>query len=162
MGRSEIHTGTMKTEQKAPIKDHKEYDGDVVLVDAIHDKNWVDELAFNEEPVTIRIEPSSEKHAASAHPIWVNGKGAEAFQNGRWEEIGYLPAGRILTIKRKYVAVMAGAKFDRISTEVEEAVGENPRNVISRFTSAPISFSVLKDDNPKGGAWLTELIRRNM
>lgn len=162
MGRKELHTSQVKIEQKAPILDHKNYEGEVVLVDAMHDKAWTEELAFNEEPVTIRIEPSAEKHAASAHPVWVNGKGAEVFQNGQWQEIGYLPAGKVLTVKRKYVAVLACAKFDRITTEVVEVVNDNPNNKINRFTSAPVSFSVLEDKNPKGTAWLTELIRRNM
>lgn len=162
MGRQELHTDSIKIEQKAPIIDHKEYEGDIVLVDKPLNKEWADELVFNEDPVTIRIEPSSEKHAANAHPIWVNGKGAEVFQNGQWQEIGYLPVGRVLTVKRKYVAVLAGAKFDRVTTDVVEPDSETPRNEIRRFTSAAVSFSVLEDKNPKGGAWLTELVRRNM
>jgi len=165
MGRQEIHSSDVPIEQKAPIADTKKYaeEGDVILADSsIPNKEWLDELAFNEEPVTIRIEPSAEKHAATAHPIWVNGKGAEVFQNGQWQEIGYLPTGRVLTIKRKCVAVLAGAKFDRISTEITDPEGERPNNQIRRFTSASVAFSVLKDENPKGGAWLTDLIRRNM
>lgn len=164
MGRQELNSSTVKIEQKPPILDMKKHkeEGDIVLVDENPNKDWLDELAFNEEPVTIRIEPSAEKHAATAHPVWVNGKGAEVFQRGRWEEIGYLPAGKILIIKRKYLAVLACAKFDRIATEVDEATVENPKNVIQRFTSSAVSFSVIEDKNPKGAAWLTELIRRNM
>lgn len=162
MGRQELHSDSVKIEQKAPIIDTSKYDGDIVLADKPMNKDWLDELAFNEEPLTIRIEPSSEKHAASAHPIWVNGKGAEVFQNGQWQEIGYLPVGRVLIVKRKCVAVLAGAKFDRISTEVVEVQNENPNNTIRRFTSSAVSFSVLEDRNPKGRAWLSELIRRNM
>lgn len=162
MGRSELHSSEVKIEQKAPITNQDQYDGDIILADKPMNKEWNDELAFNEEPVTIRIEPSAEKHAAGAHPVWVNGKGAEVFQNGRWDEIGYLPVGRVLTIKRKYVAVLAGAKFDRINTEVIDPDGERPNNAIRRFTSSTVAFSVLEDVNPKGRAWLTELIRRNM
>lgn len=163
MARREIHTADIKIEQKAPIVDHTTYDGDVVIADDdITNKEWIDELAFNEEPVTIRIEPSAEKHAANAYPVWVNGKGAEVFQRGKWMEIGYLPVGRTLIVKRKYIAVLAAAKFDRIATEVEEVLNDNPINKVNRFTSASVAFSVLEDANPKGRAWLTELIRRNM
>lgn len=165
MGRQALHTADVKIEQKAPIIDTKKYaeEGDVVIVDSsIANKDWLDEIAFGEEPVTIRIEPSSERNAATAHPVWVNGKGAEVFQNNRWDEITYLPTGRALITKRKYVAVLASAKFDRITTEVEEATVERPRNEIKRFTSSNASFSVLEDKNPKGRDWLTELIRRNM
>ena len=164
MGRQELHSDSIAIEQKAPIIDTDKYqeEGDIVLADKPINKDWLDALQFNEEPVTIRIEPSAEKHAASAHPIWVNGKGAEVFQNGRWDEIGYLPVGRVLTIKRKYVAVLAGAKFDNITTEVVEVMNENPNNTIRRMTSSTVSFSVIEDKNPKGRAWLTDLIRRNM
>lgn len=162
MGRKELHSDSVTIEQKPSIPDHTQYEGDIVLVDKPVNKDWTDALAFNEEPVTIRIEPSAEKHAASAHPVWVNGKGAEVFQNGRWDEIGYLPVGLVLITKRKYVAVLASAKFDNISTEVVEQVNENPNNTIKRLTSRTVSFSVLEDKNPKGAAWLTEMIRRNM
>lgn len=164
MGRKELHSSDVKIEQKDPISDTRKYaeEGDIVLVNSADNQPWLDELAFNEEPVTIRIEPSADKFAAAAYPVWNNGKGAEVFQGGRWDEIGYLPVGRILTVKRKTVATMAGAKFDRINTEVVEVQGENPNNLIKRFTSASVSFSVLEDKNPRGGAWLTELVRRNM
>ncbi len=162
MGRKELHNDDFKIEQKPPIADPSKYDGDIVIADKPVNNNWLDELAFNEEPLTIRIEPSAEKHAASAHPVWVNGKGAEVFQNGRWDEIGYLPVGRILIVKRKVVAILASAKFDRITHEVEDETAERPRNEVKRFTSSAVSFSVLEAANPKGRAWLTELIRRNM
>lgn len=162
MGRKALHTSDVKIEQKDPIIDPEDRGGDIVLADERVNKDWLDDLAFNEEPVTIRIEPSAEKHAAGAHPVWVNGKGAEVFQNGGWQEIGYLPVARNLIVKRKVVAVLAGAKFDRISTEVVEVTNENPVNKINRFTSANVTFSVLEDRNPKGRAWLTDLIRRNM
>lgn len=162
MGRKELHSSDVKIEQKPPIIDPSKYDGDIVIADRPINQDWVDELAFNEEPLTIRIEPSSEKHAATAHPVWVNGKGAEVFQNGQWQEIGYLPVGRVLIVKRKIVAVLAGAKFDRITTEVIEVQNDNPDNQVRRFTSSAVSFSVLEDKNDRGRAWLTELIRKNM
>lgn len=165
MAREQLHSSDVKIEQKKPIIDTKKYEeeGDVIIADAsMVNKQWCEELAFNEEPVMIRIEPSSEKNAPGAHPFWNNGKGAEVFQNGQWMEIGYLPVGRALIVKRKIVAIMAGAKYDRITTEVDEPTVEKPRNEIRRFTSSAVSFSVLQDKNPKGVAWLTDLIRRNM
>lgn len=162
MGRQELHSDSISIEQQAPIIDHTKYSGDIVIADKPLNKDWLDALEFNEEPVTIRIEPSAEKNAAGVHPIWVNGKGAEVFQKGQWMEIGYLPVGRVMTIKRKYVAVLASAKFDNITTEVIEVLNENPNNTTKRVTSRTASFSVIEDKNPKGAAWLTDLIRRNM
>ena len=139
-----------------------ERDGDVVLVDRMPDKDHLTELAFNEEPITIRLEPSTEKNAPTSYPIWVNGKGAEVYQNGRWDEIAYLPVGKVITTRRKYVDVMIRAKFDAITTDVSDPESENPRNAIRRFTSAVHSFSVIEDRNPRGVAWLSEMRRRNL
>ena len=166
MSRNEFHTDSVKVDQKAPIVGDaklRNRESDVVLVDkdALNDKAWFEELAFNDEPVTIRIEPSSEKNAASAFPVWCNGKGAEVLIRGKWVEMIYLPVGQILTTKRKYVAIMLGAKIDTIQTVTDEATQENPRNEVKRITTATHSFSIIEDKSPRGAAWATELRRRN-
>jgi hypothetical protein len=159
---TELHSADIKIDQKAPLLvEPGAARSEIVLTDQLPQKEYLDELAFNEEPVTIRIEPSSDKNAPAAYPIWNNGKGCEVWQRGRWEEITYLPVGRNLIIKRKYLAIMATAKQDTVHTEVKERDGENPENIVQRFTSAVMTFSVLEDKNPRGAAWLTELRRRN-
>ena len=80
--------------------------------------------------------------------------------NGRWVPVGYLPVGTAITVKRKYVAVLAGAKRDTINTNVIERDNEDPQNHVERFTSAAALFSVIRDDNPRGSDWLIELHRR--
>lgn len=163
MGRGpiEIHSDATVIEQKPAISDNPDdYEGDIVLAQQIIDKNYAEELAFNEEPVTIRIEPSSERNASQHFPVWVNGQPAQVFQRGRWEEVGYLPVSRVLTVKRKVVEVLIRAKVDRIVTETADRE-EIPNRPIQRFTSAVHSFSVLEDRNPRGAAWMTELRRRN-
>jgi hypothetical protein len=163
MARQEMHSDRLpKVEQRPDIVDQSTYDGDVVLTERTHKQDYLDELAFMEEPVTIRLEPSSEKNAATAFPVWVNGKKAEVFQRGRWEEIGYLPVGVVLTIKRKYLEVIIRAKTDTIHTKIQDMDGERPINVAQRFTSPVHSFSILEDKNPKGPAWVSELRRRNL
>lgn len=162
MARQELHSDTMKIEQKAPIVDPKAYDGDVILTERTHDQDYLDELLFNEEPVTIRLEPSSDRNAASCYPVWVNGKKAEVFQNGRWDEIGYLPVGRQLVVKRKVLEIIIRAKVDTIQTQILEQDAERPNNMVTRSTSAVHSFSIIEDRNPRGAAWATELRRRNL
>jgi hypothetical protein len=162
MARQELHSDTMKVEQRAPIVDPSTYDGDIVLTERTHNQDYLDELAFMEEPVTIRIEPSSDKNAAGAFPIWVNGKPAEVYQNNRWDEIGYLPVGRVLVVKRKVLEVIIRAKVDTVSTRILEMDSERPNNVVQRFTSPVHSFSIIEDRNPRGAAWVTELRRRNL
>ena len=171
MPRQELNAGDIKIEQKPDIvfgrdtfgekTELPERDGDFVLVDSMPEKDHLAELSFNEEAITIRLEPSSEKNAPTSYPVWVNGKGAEVFQNGRWDEIAYLPVGKVITTRRKYVEVMIRAKFDAITTDVSDPESENPRNAIKRFTSAVHSFSVIEDKNPRGVAWLSEMRRRN-
>lgn len=166
MPRQELHSDAVKIDQKPPIGGDaalKDRAPELVRVDAsvLGDTDRLAELAFNEEPVTIRLEPSSDKNAAGSFPIWVDGKGAEVFQSGRWMEITYLPVGRVLTTKRKYVAVLASAKIDSVSTEIKDEKEERPDNRIVRFTSAIHSFSIIEDKNPRGAAWMAELRRRN-
>lgn len=164
MARQELHSDKLVIEQKPPVADDPSlYDGDIVIGERVGgNADYLTELAFMEEPVTIRLEPSADKNAAGAYPIWVNGKMAEVFQNGRWDEIGYLPVGRVLIIKRKVLEVIIRAKTDAISTKILDENAERPNNVVQRFTSPVHSFSIIEDPNPRGPAWVAELRRRNL
>ena len=92
----------------------------------------------------------------------MNGKRAEVFQGGRWDEIGYLPVGRVLTVRRSTLEVIIRAKVDTVMTKVLDEQSERPNNVVQRFTSPVHSFSILDDPNPRGPAWVSELRRRNL
>lgn len=163
MPREEIHSSQLPPiEQMPPITDTDAYDGDVVLTEDVLKKDYADALAFMAEPVTIRIEPSSEKNAATVFPVWVNGKSAEIFWNGRWYEAGYLPVGQEIVVRRSVLEVIIRAKIDRIETKILEQDSERPNNVVSRFTSPVHSFSIISDANPRGPAWVAELRRRNL
>lgn len=167
MGRTALHSDTIKIEQKVPIIGDKKLkpedrDSEIILVDHELDTDYADALAFSEEPVKIILNQSAEKNAPTSFPVWVNGKGAEVFQNGRWDEIGYLPVGRPIIIKRKYLEVIMRSKLDAVTTTHDDATVERPVNRINRSTSAVHSFSILEDKNPRGAAWASEMIRRNM
>jgi hypothetical protein len=162
LARQELHSETLpKVEQMPDIKDPAAYDGDIILTDRAINQDYLDELAFMEEAVTIRLEPSSDKNAAMAFPVWCNGKKAEVFQGGRWIEIGYLPVGVVMVVKRKVLEIIIRAKTDRVETKILDESGERPNNVISRFTSPVHSFSIIEDQNPRGPSWVAELRRRN-
>lgn len=166
--RQELHTADIKIDQKDDIvsngrdnSDLVDRDSEIVQAHQLPAKAYLDELKFNEEPVTIRIEPSPDKNAALWHPIWVNGKGCEVWRAGQWREMTYLPVGQVVVVKRKYVEVMLRGKTDTVQTLVAEAPGENPVNTVRRFTSAVMSFSIIEDKNPLGAAWVNEIRRRN-
>lgn len=159
----EAHTDDMPIDQRPmPANAAERGEGDVIEVDPhLANADYLAALAFMEEPVTIRLEPSSDPNAISRFVVWVNGKGAEVFQNGRWNEIAWLPIGEVITIKRKYLEVIVRAKIDTIRTPDMEALTDRPDNRARRHTSSVNTFSVIRDESPRGAAWLTEMMRRN-
>lgn len=162
MPRTELHSDSLPIEQRRTIASAADREeGDVILVDKVADPEYLVELAFMEEPVTIRLEPSADRNAISRFAVWCNGTGAETFSNGRWSSIGWLPVGQVIIVKRKVLEIIARAKVDAVHTEVREPESERPHNAVQRFTSAVHSFSVLEDRNPRGAAWLGEMRRRN-
>lgn len=162
MARQELNTATMTTEQLPPIVDHETYDGDIIIADpSIAAKEYLEELAFMEEAVTIRLQPSSDRNAAMAYPVTCNGKPAEVFQRGRWEEIGYLPVAQTLIVKRKVLEIIIRAKVDTVNTLILNQESEHPQNEVTRFTKPVHSVTIIEDRNPRGSAWCTEQMRRN-
>lgn len=158
----EMHSGDVKIDQMPPIDDISKYDGDVVVADAgIADRDYLAELKFMSEPVTIRLQPSTDRNAATSFPCWVNGVPAEVFQRGKWTQIGYLPVAQVLVVKRSVLEVILKAKVDTVTTQVVGQGDDSVDNRVNRFTTPVHSVSVIEDKNPKGGAWMTEIIRRS-
>lgn len=165
----ELHTGDMEIRQKSSIvlaglDEALEHDSEKEI---IPEKQLIAErmeaLAFNEEPIMIRIEPSSEKNAPKCVDCWVNGKGAEVFDthDKRWYAYGALPVGRAIITRRKYVEVLARSKRDEVTTEIIGKDKDRPENIVHRETSQRATFSVIDDRNPKGVEWLRRLIYSN-
>lgn len=137
-------------------------EGEIIEADAsVLQKDYTDLLAFMEEPVTIRIDPSTDKNAATMVPVWCNGKGCEVLIEKRWREMpnGYIPVNTNVTIKRKYLAILAGSKIDSVETVVVEHPNQDPDNRVRRVTTPTCSFSIIEDRNPRGHAWLSDLRR---
>lgn len=164
---AQLDTRDIKVTQKPDIildDDFDPNDREPEIVEAGEDvlkKDYADALAFAEEPMTIRIEPSTDKNAATVHPVWCNGKGAEVLIRGRWREVTWLPVNTDLIVKRKYVAILCSAKIDQVLTTVVERPGDDPENRVQRITTPVLTFSVIEDKNPRGHAWLTGLRQRN-
>lgn len=120
---------------------------------------YMAELAFMEEPVTIKIEENSRSDFPETHvPVQVQGRGAEVLVNGQWVEMTWVPVNVILTMKRKFVEVLARSKSDSIRTNHDDATVERPRNTINRRTTANYPLSILSDDNPRGREWLQRIM----
>jgi len=120
---------------------------------------YFDELAFNEEPVTIELLQSQDENAAPNIPFWNNGRGAEVMdERGGWIPITYLPVGPRITIKRKILEQIARAKPDSVRTNIIEMPGQDPINKINRRTFSKYPFNLIEDKNPKGRDWLSRIL----
>lgn len=162
MARHELHTESAPIEQLPPIvTDSLDREPEVIFADRIESNDYLDALAFNEDAVTIRIEPGIEENAPQFHPCWVNGKGAEVLVNGRWLEFKHFPVAEVLTTKRKYLEVLLRSKRNSIITHIVEQPGRDPINEVRRPTSATMAISIIHDPSPRAAAWMTELRRRN-
>lgn len=107
--------------------------------------DYLAELKFMEEPVTIVLGRSSEKFAPQMHCFRVNGV-------ARWIRVG-IPT----TIPRKYVEVIARAQPYSVETEVIKHEAHEENKVI-RTASGKYPFSVVRDDNPRGFDWLSKIL----
>lgn len=160
MARQEIHSTDVKIDQAPIITDQRM--PEIVKADesVLTDKEYVDNIKFFEEPVTILIHPSTEKNAPTRIPVWVNGAGAEVLtQAGRWQRITFLPVDTVITVKRKVLSVLLGSKVDSIETVIEGRESDHPINRIKRRTTAMNGVSVIQDGNPKGSDWVRGRMR---
>jgi hypothetical protein len=106
---------------------------------------YAEQLAFNEEPVELRIEPGQQRNAPRVVDVSVNG-------DRRW-----LPVGVAIRLQRKFVEVLARAQPFSVTTEHGNATEENPRNMIHKNPFRAVPFSILHDPNPRGAAWLNKI-----
>lgn len=145
----EISTGDMPTRKPpaivmpddAPIDREPE---EILLVDTAPEADYMAEVSFMEEPVTIRIERSAEKFAPQLLDFYVNGK------------VEWIPVGRPWTLRRKYVEVIARSQpYDVRTTTVKHE--DREENKIQRFNVTKYPFSIIQD-SPRGMQWIQRVM----
>ena len=161
--KKEINTGEMPHYEAPPIKAQNldELEEELTGIEPVQgfvSKKDMDMIAFMEEGITIRLSKPPEKNAPTSVPVWVNGRGAEVLIRDRWQPITYLPIGPTITVKRKYVEVLARAKPESVDTQVEERDNEDPKNHTLRSVHVKYPFTVLNDPSPKGADWLSKIL----
>jgi hypothetical protein len=111
-------------------------------------------LKFLEEPVTIIIADSTEKDAEKMVFLSINGRGPGPGASP------YVPRGVEVTIARKFVKQLARARSERVKSE-EKVDVETAERYMSypKVSSAKYPFQVVRDENPAGRKWLSELLR---
>lgn len=115
----------------------------------VSDLKWGDKaavLAFMEEPVTVEVATSSDKFAEPIVEVWNDGR-AQRF-----------PRGLPITVKRKFVEVLARAKPDGFGNQEFQDAEGNMNFRYPKRTSLKYPFRVVRDDNPRGAKWLTDLL----
>jgi len=103
-------------------------------------------LAFLEEKVEVMVHESADPNAEPIVETWVNGV-AQRFIRGQTQ-----------TVRRKYVEVLARAKNTGIKTnEVMDHNGDRTTAIV-KHTALKYPFSVIRDENPRGAAWLKQVM----
>lgn len=152
--KAEINTGDISIPQPPPInmpalgEDFEHQTSSIEAIDKMPDKDYMKELQFNEDILTIRLERSSEKYAPKHVQVACNGQTL------------WLQVGKEIKIARKFVEILAESKPMDVVTDVIEKEGQDPINNINRHVRAAHPFSVIHDPSPKGAAWLTWLMNR--
>lgn len=150
--KKEVHADDFKVPQKESLKgditnEDRQESSTIIAPGIANDGDYHAQLAYAEQPVTIRIERSSEKNAPRHADCYVNGKGAEVLIKGKWFSVGYLVCGVPLVTKRKYVEVLMRSRPDDVETEVIE-VGDNYLNNVRYQTRQKFPVSIIEDKNP--------------
>lgn len=164
--KAEVNTGDFPVGQKdrivLPADGSMPNREDIAIAPAMdggkHLSKYMQDLAFGEEPVTIRIEPGQGKFAPKVWDCWVNGVGAEQLINGQWVKKGWLPVGVPVTTKRKYVENLLRAKHDNVQTKVVRRQDDED-NVIDRYTSNATPVTIIRDDSPASRDWVEKILR---
>jgi hypothetical protein len=114
---------------------------------AVLNQQWIDDMKFMEEPVTVTVHESLDEFAEN--PVRVGNNGInQAFVRGEPIEV-----------KRKFVYALAKARPISYQQDmhVNQASGEVVQRMLPR-RALKYPFSVIHDANPNGAAWLKKVL----
>jgi hypothetical protein len=163
----ELSTGEFNVPQLGPIDVDRTLEvgrEPIVIAERLPSVQYAEELKFNEDPVTIVLTPSSDRNAPKQVYCAVNGKGAEVWdeKSKRWIEFKYIPVGRMLTVKRKYIEVLARSRADSFSTrEVSPTPHANQDGYVLESYTVPTAPVTIRHDpaGDKGHQWFARVMQ---
>lgn len=123
---------------------------DVVLADAeiAREQNYLDELKFNEEIVTLTIaEDTNTEFPIDPVPLAVQGKQI------------FVKRGEPTQVPRKYIECLCNPTIRVKTKQTKNNLGEDA-TTLERSRSLQFPFSVTDDKNPRGKTWLRALLTR--
>ncbi len=167
--KNEFHANEVKIDQLPPVIEQGMSDADSLLpkvhvVDkakhAGFSKDYLDDLAFMEEPVTVRFHSGTDRFAPKFVDCAVNGKGIEVLVGKKWVEFFQVPVNQSVTIKRKYVEVFGYCKHTDVVARHRGIPndGSQPVNEMIPSTNLKHPFTVIEDRNQRGHEWLTRIL----
>lgn len=119
-------------------------------IEAISEREFAetkDMEAFMQELVVIEVHRSTDKNAIPQVPVGVNG-----------DKI-WIPRGRPVRLPRKFVEVLARSQEAAFRTDDNPDPGADEGKIIRRTNGQSFPFTVIRDENPRGRAWLERMIR---
>lgn len=116
------------------------------VVDKPLPKGALDMEVFMNEVVTILVNPPTDADDPTLIKVGVNGVNQ------------FIRRGDPVDVKRKYVEVLARSKRTDFAQTLDERLGEQGFNSLRSMHSLRYPFSMLRDPNPNGGAWLTAVL----
>lgn len=136
---------------------------DIVIVEKLPSTEYAEELKFAEEPVTCILNASSDVKAPKYVYCCIEGVGAEVWdeKSKRWLRFKYVPVNRRLTIKRKYLEVLARSRVDSYSTrEVSPTPLANHDGYALEGTTVQASPFIVTHDpsGERGHQWLQRVL----
>lgn len=105
------------------------------------------EEAFMHESVTVMLMPTTDANAPPYAILNVNGDRC------------VVPRNRPVEVKRKFLEVLARMKETRVSQDLTpNRDGEITVDSLRGHTGLVYPFTIISDKNPKGGAWLANVL----
>jgi len=115
-------------------------------VEGPRSKEYLDELAFNEELITVRVMEDPTPNAEKFVPVWVNGR-HQLFARGEDQ-----------TVKRKFVEALLRAKPSTFQSEEYTDTNGVRAFRYPKHTASKFPVQVIRDDNPRGRDWLRKVV----
>lgn len=103
-------------------------------------------LAFNEEKIEVLVHDTTEKHASKIIETWVDGKSQRFLRN------------HPQVVRRKFVEALVRAKETAFSQQIVQDDNGFDTYQNNPHTAPRFPFSVVRDPNPKGAAWLRKIL----
>lgn len=111
------------------------------------DPEWVANMGFAKELIAIRVDESTDENAEKQVEVWNNG------------DMMIFPRGQEVTCERRFVETLMRAKPTKYSQKaVLDDLGKVGAYQEIPHRALRYHFSVVRDDNPLGAAWLKSML----